>query len=408
MTLFDRKIYANYFSPAIILSYPILFIVTLTFALGPQFGYLPVSSELFLLMIIGIFIFWFGSFFWSRILSQNVIDTISKKFEQPFNGVSANFKKIALVVGWIVILFLTWSFFNTYKKYGNSDAIGTEEFVHSFGGSSLAGHVMGLTVPLIIIFIGIVKRRDYLIMITILFLITLSVLYQVKTWLYIPIVGGILLYFFNRRKIKVKISYIVIFVLIVLVLFGLTYVFAMQDRRNFSFFEKIGLLFDHFMGYLFAGVLGFGEHIHRHLPVGESPRALFMPFINVYNILTGNPVQGVVSSYHVFIDKKDLVDVNVKTFFGTILINGGYLIGTIYTIILSIFLYFLWILASVSRNFLIVVLYVFFVSALVLGWFDFYYNQLPFLELPVYLIILIFVTNINLKRKIESSNISES
>jgi len=408
ITYFDKKVFANLFSPVILLSYPILIIVSITFIAGPGFGYKSVSSELLLLTIIGIILFWTGSFFWSRIIPLKGLHKIAENILQPVDANSASFQKKMLIAGWIVILYLSWSFVATYLKYNNSDAIGTEEFAHSFGGSSLAGHVMGLTIPLLIIFIGIVKKKDYLIIITILFLLAISVLYQVKTWLYIPIIGGLLLRYFNKPKIKIKVIYILIFVVTVMVLFGLTYVFAMQDRKNFSFFEKVGLLFQHFMGYLFAGVLGFGEHIKQHLPVGESPQALIMPFVNVYHLIARHPLEGVVSNYHVFIDKENLVDVNVKTFFGTILINGGYWIGSLYILCLSLFLYFLWIVATIAKNFWLTVLYVFFASALVLGWFDFYYNQLPFLELPVYMIIVIFVSNIKPKKHIESSNPGQS
>jgi len=408
ITYFDKKVFANYFSPAILLSYPILIVVTITFIAGPWFGFIPISGGLFLLMIVGIALFWAGSLFWSRIIPLKETEKFVNKISRPFNFDSASFQKTVLIVAWVVILFLSWSFISTYRKYNNSDAIGTEEFVHSFGGSSLAGHIMGLTIPLLIIFIGIVKKKDYLIIITILFLLTISVLYQVKTWLYVPIIGGLLLRYFNKPKIKIKVIYIVIFVITIMILFGLTYVFAMQDRKDFSFFEKVGLLFNHFMGYLFAGILGFGEHINQHLPVGETPRALFMPFINVYHLILGNPLEGVVSSYHVFIDKNNLVDVNVKTFFGTIFINGGYLVGSIYIVGLSIILYFLWIVATITKNFWFIVLYVFLASALVLGWFDFYYNQLPFLELPAYMIIIIFVSNIKRKKQIENSNPGQS
>ena len=408
ITYFDRKVFANYFSPAIILSYPILIIVTITFVAAPLFGFNAVSSELLLITIAGLLLFWTGSFVWSKIIPRKIVDKIAGKFSLSYDIESSSFQKKVLLIAWIVILYLSWSFISTYLKYNDSDAIGTEEFVHSFGGSSIAGHIMGLTIPLLIIFIGRVKKGDYLIIITILFLLTISVLYQVKTWLYVPIIGGLLLRYFNKPKIKIKVIYIVIFVITIMILFGLTYVFAMQDRKDFSFFEKVGLLFNHFMGYLFAGVLGFGEHMKQHLPVGESPRALIMPFVNIYHLVARHSLEGVVSNYHVFIDKENLVDVNVKTFFGTILINGGYLIGSIYIVCLSFILYFLWFIATIAKNFWFVVLYVFFASALVLGWFDFYYNQLPFLELPVYMIIIIFVSNIKHKKQIENSNPGQS
>ncbi|HNW97301.1 MAG TPA: DUF6337 family protein [Bacteroidales bacterium] len=398
ITNFDRKIFANYFSPVTILSYPLLIIVTITLAFGGILGYKPVNSSLLLLFIAGILVFWSGSFLWGKIIPIKIIEKITNKVSYESVGISKKIKRILLIAAWFVIAYLIYSFISTFLKYDDTDAIGTNEFIYEYAGSGIAGHLMGISILFLIIFIGIAKRKDYLIFITILFFIILSLLYQVKTWLYIPVIGGLLFRWFDKKKIKIKVLHIVIFVITVLLLFGLTYVFAMQDRKDATFFFKIYLLAKHFMGYVFAGILGFGEHMNKQLPVGQNPKALIMPFMNLYHFISGGSLEGVISPYHVFIDKKELVDVNVKTFFGTILINGGYVIGIIYTFILSIILYFIFFIASISKNFWIIVLYAFSASALALGWFDFYYNQLPFIELSAYLLILIFVLKIKTKK----------
>lgn len=402
-TYFDRKVFANYFSPVIILSYPILIVITITFFFGSLMGFRPLSSSLFLLMIIGILIFWLGSFFWSVIIPRKIIDKIILNFSKSDIDISSKSKNGFLIFSWIVILYLGYSFVIAYFKYNSIRALATDDFTYAFAGSGIAGHLMGLTILLLIFFIGVVKKKDYFILLTISVLLLMEVLYQVKTWLYIPIIGGILFRVFSKRKVKIKVPTVIVFVIIVMLLFGLTYLFAMYNKKNVDFLDKIQLLFKHFMGYVFAGVLGFGEHMKEQMPVGVCPKALVMPFINLYHFLTGSKVTGVVSSYHVFIDKKCLVDVNVKTFFGTILINGGYVISGIYVFFLSLILYLLWIVASITKNYLLIILYVFMVSALAIGWFDFYYNQLPFLELPVYLVLLIFLTNIKKRKQNEDS-----
>lgn len=159
------------------------------------------------------------------------------------------------------------------------------------------------------------------------------------------------------------------------------------------------MMFKHMTGYLFSGILGFGEHINEKLPIGGHASNLIMPFKNLWNYITGNNIKGVVSNYHVFIDKNDLVDVNVKTFFGTILINAGVLWSFIYIFFLSILLYFNWIMAGLTRNYWLTILYAFIASPLVIGWFDFYYNQLTFVELPVIIILITIISRYVIKRK---------
>lgn len=398
-TYFDKKVYGNYFSPVLILSYPLLIIVSLVVFFGDLLGFKPLNSNVLIIFFFGLGIFWSGSLFWSLILPRSTLERVKSNKEKIHFEVSAKVKHILMAISWAIIVYMLLMFYFTLNRYGGIEASSSDEFTTSYGGGGLQGHVLGLVIPLMIFFIGIVKKKDFPIIVTILFLVIISLFYRVKTWLFIPIIGGILLRFFNERKVKFNIPFVVISVAVVMLLFGLTYAYGVK-ADNFSFVQKLSLLLHHFVSYVYAGILGFSEHLNQGLPIGASPKALFMPLVNMWNFIVGGEVTGVISPYHVFIDLKGLDDVNVKTFFGTILINGGYFIGIVYMAGLSILLYLLWILASSSRNYWLIVMYIFFASALVIGWFDFYYNQLTFNELPVYLVVLMLLSR--KKQKIQS------
>jgi hypothetical protein len=391
-TIIDRKTYGNYLSPVLILSYPIITVIAFALCFGSYFGFKPVSSSLLILNICGLLVFWSGSFFWNTIIPKGTLAKIAEGYKTPKTKLTASLSRTIFIISWCVIGFMAYSFLITFLKYRSVSSIGTDEFARDYGGSGLAGHILGLSIPLMIYFIGVAKRKDYITMLTICGLLAAALLYQVKTWLYVPLIAGVLLRFYNEKKLTIKLPYIIFSIIAVFILFELTYLFSLRGDGN-TFAENNYLMFKHFMGYIFAGVIGFGEHIKEGLPIGKNPEALLMPFVNLYNLLAGNEVTGVVSPYHVLIDYKGLEDVNVKTFFGTILITGGYIAGITYTVFISIALYFIYIFASITRNYWFVVLYTFFASALFLGWFDFYYNQLPFVELPVYIIVFIFLTN---------------
>lgn len=391
LSRFDKNLFSNYFSPINILCYPLLIIVSIILIFSEILGFKPLNSNTLILFIIGIFIFWLGSFFWGKIIPRNKIEKLARFFSFSIEEKTKKNKNILLIISWLIILILIYSFLSTFIKYKSTNEIGTNEFIYEYAGSGIIGHIMGLTFPLLIILIGIAEKKDYVILLTILFFITLSVLYQVKSWLYLPIIGGILQRFFNNQKIKISFFKISQIIIVILLLFGLTYIFAMQDRKDATFHYKVYLLAKHFVGYLFAGVIGLGEHLNNNLPIGQNPKILIMPFLNIYHFITNSPIENVISSYHVFIDKNEIVDVNVKTFFGTIFTSGGFYIGIIYVFILSIIIYFLWILAILSKNFIIILLYTFNSSALAFGWFDLYYNLLPFIEISVYLIIIFFI-----------------
>lgn len=391
MLWYDRRVYGNYFSPLTILSVPLLIILGLALALAETAGFRPVSYEVIMLYIFGFPVFWLGSLFWSVVVPQKKLAAMAEAFKKPLPASEIPFKQIVLVLSWFVIVAMGFSFVRTFMKYGSIGAIGSDQFAYDYSGSGVFGHILVLGIILVIYLIGIVRKGDYLLLLTTGILIVLILLQQVKTWLYIPLIGGFLLRYYNIRKTKINPGKSILMGIAVVVLFFLSYYFAVGIQEG-DFLRKNYNIFRHFLGYVFAGVLGFGEHMHQSLPVGDIPQLLVMPFINIYRLVTGQEITGVVSSYHVLIDVKNVVDVNVKTFFGTVYIYGGAVWGLIYIFFLGMLLYLNWVLAAVSRNYWFIVLYALLASPLFLGWFDFYYNQLTMVELPVIVIIILFLT----------------
>jgi hypothetical protein len=196
-TAFDKRAYGNVFSPVVILSYPALIIIALAMFIAPLFGFRPLSSNLLLLFITGTFIFWLGSLFWSVVMPLAAVNKMIRPFQKPGAIVHPPFRKIVLVLAWIVIGYMMFSFVTVYRSFGSASALGSDEFAYAYGGSGWAGHILGLSVPLLIYFIGIVRRRDILVIVTIFFLVLTSLVYGVKTWLYLPLIGGVIMRFYK-------------------------------------------------------------------------------------------------------------------------------------------------------------------------------------------------------------------
>ncbi len=395
---YDKKVYGNYLSPVTIFSFPLIFILIILGLYGEMLEFKPLHTDVLLLNIIGIAILWTGSLFWSVIIPQKQLQKAALIFTKPSPQIFFPFKNFVLILSWIVIIIMTFSFSLTFSKFGAAEAIGTDEFVYEYSGYGFTGHILVLGILAVIYLIGMVKKNDTFSILTLLILIALLLLQQVKTWLYVPVAGGIILRLYNARRIRLKPSYIILFITAVIILFFLSYYFAFFHSKE-NILERTIMMFKHMTGYLFSGILGFGEHINEKLPIGGHASNLIMPFKNLWNYITGNNIKGVVSNYHVFIDKNDLVDVNVKTFFGTILINAGVLWSFIYIFFLSILLYFNWIMAGLTRNYWLTILYAFIASPLVIGWFDFCYNLLTFVELPVIIILITIISRYVIKRK---------
>ncbi len=392
MTRYDRRLYGNYFSPVAVLGWPLLLLLSLALIAAEPLGFLPLRPDVLILCIFALPVFWLGSLVWSVILPKSLLRTAVSRFQYVFPIRQAPLKWTMLILSWLIIILMLLSLMRAVGSSLSLSAMGTDEFTYAYSGSGWAGHVLVLAILALIYLIGIVRKTDFLTLVTIMLLIVLLLLQQVKTWLYVPLVGGILLRFYNLRKIRVNPILLVTGLAAGVALFFLTYYFAVGiDEGDFA--RKNYNIARHFLGYVFAGVLGFGEHMQRGLPVGELPEVLFMPLINLWKFITGQPVSGVVSNYHVWIDVKSQVDVNVKTFPGTIYIHGGMIWGLVYLFLAGCMLYFNWILASLSKNYWFTVLYILLAAPLALGWFDFYYNQLTFIELPVILVVIAFLSH---------------
>jgi hypothetical protein len=154
-------------------------------------------------------------------------------------------------------------------------------------------------------------------------------------------------------------------------------------------------IFQHMADYLMAGPIGFSEHLNQNLPIGTNPGYGFTPLINIFRFLIGENPLNPISGYYVTIPTG--FETNVKTFFGTLYIYGGFsylltsfLLGTIFYGYLLLFCH--------SLNFksapFITALYALMLGLLFMGWFEPYVIQLTFYEIPFWILLLHFLFKI--------------
>jgi hypothetical protein len=192
-------------------------------------------------------------------------------------------------------------------------------------------------------------------------------------------------YGFHRLKLSVK--QLLFGLVFIFFLFEISYVFAVQIDVN-NFFDINIAFFQHFARYIISGVVGLNEHIAQGMPIGIDSDILFMPFVNAINFLQGIPARSVVSSYLVYIDNVQGETSNVKTIFGTILIYGGFFVGTLYVILLGLVSYLSMMISHISKDIWYKFIFGFIMSALFMGWFELYFNNLTLIEVPVYMLLL--------------------
>lgn len=387
---FDRRIHGTFFTPVIILSLPYFFLVVIAFFYAEKLGFVAFYAPSMIIWIVGLFIFWLPSLIFNYYLNSNKIFVSRTKTFLGKDDTNTGFTKLLLFLSWISILVVISGLFLTLMKFGTKE-LGSEEFIRYYG-TDFSGHFIVLNVVLFIYFFGIVKKINYFILLTLFFLLLSFMFYQVKTWIFIPFFSGIFYRYF-RANFKLGFKNIWIIILVSIIFFFATYYFSIGLNSDF--------LFGHMLSYAFSGILGLSEFIRKGAEIVIDSTYLIRPVENLFNVITNQPVNNVIQKVMINIsgNKEVLNLTNVRTIFGSIYVNSGILITVIYIFMLSSVIYYFYISSILRKNKWIILFSSFLLGALVMGWFDFYYNTLNYLEIPVYILILNFLSKLRLRRK---------
>ena len=374
----DKVSFGTWFTPFNILAWPYVIVVLLAFFFGPWLGYVPIFMESVLVWIVGLFLFWLGGL----LIALPAGSAIRARFKvsTPFLYEERS-KGFVLLLAWVCILVLG----SRLLTLGGFVALAREDFAVAYV-SGWAGHVMTVGFLMLTVLIGIAHKKDWTTWLTILVLLAMIVLYQTKTWVFMPVVAG-LIYRATSGRFKLSVSKVLWAFLVVAVLFSLPYLigFGAGNRETLSDIETYRFLLRHTGNYIFAGVLSWGETVRQGTrPLHSEPTYILGPFVNLYRVVVSGRLISDVSSYFSIIDRTGTIDSNVHTFFGTILLYMGWLSTAALVVWLGVLLYGLFALAVAKRNCWIAAAWSFLAAGLAFGWFDYYYRSLAFVEVAAY------------------------
>jgi len=383
----DRLFYGTYLTPFTVLMVPQVIVIILAQILGPLFGFVSISYQVILVILFFSFIFWFfGSFVMIRIVRKPI------NFNAFTLSAPEKHKPLFLFIAWSSIIIVFAKLFYTYLKFNNLH-IWNEKFTAYFV-SGFAGHVVSIIILLLIYFSYNLRKNDFGIKILLFLFSCILFIYQVKTWIFVPLFS-ILFYLYLKERITIKaksIFYLVVFSYFVFVL-----IYFPASGFNGKYFLEGAtyiFIFKHFLYYLFAGVLSFSQHVEAGFVLAIDPESIVSPFVNLYNFVTNSgSIKTIVSSLYYSVDDSKIDRSNVQTFFGTLVIYSGFLYAIIYTIVFSFLMYSIFVINYFLKNIWFLILYFFLLSGLAMGWFNFYFNNLNFIEIPAYCLLFAVFTS---------------
>jgi hypothetical protein len=386
LTLIEKVLFKRYITPFTILAIPYLIIILLTVLAGPPLGFVNVYSQSILVWIVGLVIFWIPGIAIKWIFLENGLFIKNYTFNDSELVSYQNLKRWILLLAWIALLISLGGFLKTVSKLGINN-LGNDEFTQFFGGG-FSGHAMVFNIIPFIFLVGIVKRKDRFIAFTIILIFLTFFICQVKTWVIIPVLSGLFFrYYLGNLRFSIK-------TILIISIGGLAIFFSIY---YISIGPNVGFLKKLFFEYLFAGTLGLSEHLRNDIGFNYDPFFLINPVRNIYNLLVGGEMKNVIQENYINIYSGNYVGLsNVRTLFGTILLNSSIAEALTFVFLISLICNFLFNIFGYFKNLLVMILTCFFLGGLAMGWFDLWFNHLNYYEITGYILILMIFSKVHL------------
>lgn len=386
ISFIENITYETWLTPFNLLAIPYFIVVSLAFFIASAAGFVPLNMKSVVIWEIGLAVFWiFGSLITAICFGSKIKNALRYSDFVKHNSTDL----ICLLISWLIIVTSIYSLEVSIAASGGMSNIGSAEFIKNYG-FGLNAHIRIFSVPILIYLMGTVNRRKYFVLLTIIVLFCLIGLYQSKGAVIAPLLGGVMYRIIIGKK-KISIIKIILLLFSLYVIFNLSYLigWGASNVETLFKFDTYKFFFKHFLGYLFAGVLGLSQQCNEPINIlGIKSSLIFAPYLNLYNVMMSKKiVSPVITEYYMLINASGF-ESNVHTFFGTIYLFLGDLGSFLYIIIFSNVIYLLFTFSILTKNCWIMIAYIYIASLLAFGWFEFYFWLLSSIEVPVYSILL--------------------
>lgn len=278
--------------------------------------------------------------------------------------------------------------------------IGSDEFGEEFAVYGFFGHLLILLLGCSIVLFSCIRKGNRIIPVLLILAISMiAFLNQVKSWVMIPLMAGMILCLLTE-KMHLSVKVVSIIAVSGIVLFMGSYFVMFIVGNGVEYNEHMGkYVLEHIYHYIASGILGMSEDVRKGIVEQPNPDVLFAPFINAVHAITGDPYVSAINPHYFEINTNNGLQDNVRTIFGTIYANsiGGFWIFTVIVISSMVYLVRIW--AIQSQSVYIVAMDAWFCALLAMGWFEYYFFHVTTFEIPIFLILLYALSHVSVRRK---------
>jgi hypothetical protein len=348
-------------TPFKVLATPFFLIVVISYFSSEFLSFIDFDPFLILLWMISLIFFFIGGQFGIK-ASQMI------RFKAY---------KTAPVKGWVV--FFTSTFFSSTLLFNsisvalsleNPILISTDEFSQEIAGG-VYEWIRTFNMIFLIYLIGNITKDKKKFIFPIILIVLNLIIFQIKGMLLMPIIAGVFYRIINKNKainLKTLMAFSLLGFFVFLTLYSLPYLAAGKFDHVFSnnFLESVVVKI---FAFLNAGILGFDSQYANEI---TDKAQIVTPIMNVLRHFFDWDRHTVSTVSHVINYKEGLYS-NVSTMFGTFYLHSNLFITSIFALFFGFLSYFQMSLAFKSNNSWDRVLYVYILSILSFGWFEYYF-----------------------------------
>lgn len=377
LTKFEIKIWGTLFTPLNILMIPYTIVLLITIALPKSLGFVEFYYPSIIFWMVGLIVFFLPSLLIGLKYNQQC------SLEPVMYYEDVRISKLLLI---LISFFLFFSLIHIFLTSGSSaNLLGSDEYAEDNLAGGLWGHIREFLIASLILLIFDFDKAKWKYIFLIFGILVVAMLYQVKSWIIIPLIAGFLYRFFSKKS---KLNPFLILLIIIsggFIFFLSYYLLLVASVDGELTNDTSEFIVEHFLHYLTSGVNGLSVDMRAGFLETPKPEYVFAPFINIVYMFTGDKLIIPISDiYH----DTGLGGTNVLTFFGTLFIHLGMLGSILYVLLFSGLIYLLLKYVKSTSSMYFTAIYVWWCSLLFMGWFEFYFWNLSFIEIPIFYLLI--------------------
>ena len=381
LTYLEYRAWKTFYTPLCALMLPYIVVLLVTIMIAGNFGFVAFNYDSLWVWICGLPLFAIPSFTASALLRRYNLPIRTRIQDNR-----QNIPTIIVAIGFIVITALLFKLYQTIS-YG-FNLYGTEEFTEEFSGKGIWAHLREMIMPILILSLYYIKKKDYLLWLLILLMLIIQFSYMVKGAIIIAVVSALLMRLYSEKthmNITLILGVVAGSILVFYIIYMIVPLLGNDGEANMNLAEFIAR---HFVHYFTSGTLGWSYDLDQGVPDQNNISYIFAPFVNIYNAITGSEL---ISPVNHFYWNTGISYTNVRTFFGTIFIYTNAIEFITYTIVVSSFVYMWKFLSLVFNNIYIHTILFYYCGLLSMGWFEFYFFHLSVIEIPVFVLLYMWI-----------------